>query len=48
MTCKSGRSPANPTRIRQAETGHHLRYNLMASCALVILLFIAITGFLKP
>ena len=36
---------SNEDRIRQGETGHHLRYILMASCALVILLFIAIAGF---
>ncbi|MBV8104490.1 MAG: hypothetical protein JO223_07685 [Hyphomicrobiales bacterium] len=39
---------SNQDRIRQGETGHHLRYILIGSCALVILLFIAITAFLKP
>lgn len=39
---------SNQDQIRQGETGHHLRYILIGSCALVVLLFIAITAFLKP
>jgi hypothetical protein len=39
---------SNEDRIRAGETGHHLRYILLGSCALVIILFIAIAAFLKP
>ena len=39
---------SNQDRIRQGETGHHLRYILIGSCALVILLFIAIAALFKP
>jgi len=39
---------SNQNQIRQGETGHHLRYILMISCALVIVLFVAIAALLKP
>jgi len=39
---------SNQDRIRQGETGHHLRYILIISCALVVVLFVAIAALLKP
>jgi hypothetical protein len=39
---------SNDDQIRAGETGHHLRYILIGSCALVIIRFIAIAAFLKP
>jgi len=39
---------SNQDQIRQGETGHHLRYILIGSCALIIVLFIAIAALLKP
>lgn len=35
----------NEERVRQGETGHHVRYILLASLALVIVLFILIAAF---
>jgi hypothetical protein len=39
---------SNEDQIRAGETGHHLRYILFGSCALVIILFIAIAAFMRP
>jgi hypothetical protein len=39
---------ANKVRVRGGSTGHHVRYVLIASCALVIVLFIAVALFVKP
>jgi hypothetical protein len=38
----------NQVRIRAGSTGHNVRYVLIASCALVIVLFAAIALFVKP
>ena len=38
---------ANQEGVRAGSTGHHVRYVLIASCALVIVLFIAIALFVK-
>ena len=35
---------SNQDQIRQGETGHHLRYILIISCALVVVLFVAKRG----
>jgi hypothetical protein len=39
---------ANKTAVRAGSTGHNVRYVLIASCALVIIAFIAIALFVKP
>jgi hypothetical protein len=39
---------ANKTAVRAGSTGHSVRYVLIASCALVIIAFIAIALFVKP
>ena len=39
---------SNQDQIRQGETGHHLRYILIISCALVVVLFVANAALLKP
>jgi Flp pilus assembly protein TadB len=39
---------ANKTAVRAGSTGHNVRYALIASCALVIIAFIAIALFVKP
>ena len=39
---------ANKTSARAGSTGHNVRYVLIASCALVIIGFIAIALFVKP
>jgi hypothetical protein len=36
---------ANEERVRSGETGHHVRYILLASLALVIVLFLLIAAF---
>ena len=36
---------ANEERVRSGETGHHVRYILLASMALVIVLFLLIAAF---
>ncbi len=38
----------NKTAVRAGATGFHVRYVLIASCALVIIAFIAIALFVKP
>ena len=38
----------NKTAVRAGSTGNNVRYVLIASCALVILAFIAIALFVKP
>jgi hypothetical protein len=38
----------NEERVRQGETGHHVRYILLLSCALVIALFVLIAAFVRP
>jgi hypothetical protein len=38
----------NKEAVRAGSTGHHLRYVLIASCALVIIAFIAVALFVKP
>jgi Flp pilus assembly protein TadB len=37
----------NKERVRAGHTGDHVRYILMASCALVIIAFIAIAFFVR-
>ena len=37
----------NEEAVRAGSTGHHLRYVLIASCALVIIAFIAVALFVK-
>lgn len=39
---------ANKEKVRAGSTGHHLRYMLIASCALVIIAFIAVALFVRP
>jgi hypothetical protein len=39
---------ANKTAIWAGSTGHNVRYVLIASCALVVIAFIAIALFVKP
>jgi hypothetical protein len=39
---------ANKEAVRAGHTGDHLRYVLFASCALVIIAFIAIALFVRP
>jgi hypothetical protein len=39
---------ANKVAVRAGSTGHHVRYVLIASCALVIVGFIIIALFVKP
>ena len=39
---------ANKTAVRAGSTGHNVRYVLIASCALVIIAFIAIALAVKP
>ena len=39
---------ANKEAVRAGHTGDHLRYILIASCALVIIAFIAIALFVRP
>jgi Flp pilus assembly protein TadB len=39
---------ANKTAVRAGSTGNNVRYVLIASCALVIIAFIAIALFVKP
>lgn len=39
---------ANKERIRSGVTGHNVRYVLIASVALVIVLFILIALFVRP
>jgi Flp pilus assembly protein TadB len=38
----------NKVALRAGSTGHHVRYVLIASCALVILAFIIIALFIRP
>jgi hypothetical protein len=38
----------NKVAVRAGSTGHHVRYVLIASCALVILAFIIIALFVRP
>jgi hypothetical protein len=38
----------NKTAVRAGSTGNNVRYALIASCALVIVAFIAIALFAKP
>ena len=38
---------SNQDRVRQGETGHHVRYILIISCVLVIIAFIAIALFVR-
>jgi hypothetical protein len=38
----------NKTAVRAGSTGNNVRYVLIASCALVIIAFIAIALFVKP
>jgi hypothetical protein len=38
----------NKTAVRAGATGFHVRYVLIASCALVIIAFIAIAVLVKP
>jgi hypothetical protein len=40
-------SEANKERARAGETGHHVRYILFGSLALVIVLFIAVAIFVR-
>jgi hypothetical protein len=37
----------NEERIRQGETGHHVRYILFASLALVVVLFILVAAYFR-
>jgi Flp pilus assembly protein TadB len=39
---------ANKEAVRAGSTGHHVRYVLIASCALVIIAFIVIALLVKP
>jgi hypothetical protein len=39
---------ANNEAVRAGHTGDHLRYILIASCALVIIGFIAVAFFVRP
>ncbi len=39
---------SNEERIRQGETGHHVRYILLISITLVIDLFVLIAIFVRP
>ena len=39
---------SNEERIRQGETGHHVRYILLISIALVIVLFALVAIFVRP
>ena len=39
---------ANKEAVRQGHTGDHLRYILIASCALVIIGFIAVALLVRP
>ena len=39
---------ANEEAVRAGSTGHHVRYVLIASCALVIIAFAIITLFVRP
>ena len=39
---------ANKEAVRQGHTGDHLRYILIASCALVIIAFIVIAMVVRP
>ena len=39
---------ANEEAVRAGSTGHHVRYVLIASCALVIIAFILIALLVKP
>jgi hypothetical protein len=39
---------ANKEAVRAGSTGHHVRYVLIISCALVVIGFIAIALFIKP
>ena len=39
---------ANKEAVRAGSTGHHVRYVLIASCALVIIAFAIITLFVRP
>lgn len=39
---------ANKEAVRSGSTGRHVRYVLMASCALVIIAFIAVALSVKP
>ena len=38
---------ANEDRIRAGETGHYVRYMVIVSCALVIVLFVAVAVFVE-
>jgi hypothetical protein len=40
-------SKANKVRVQTGETGHHVRYILFASLALVIVLFIGVAIFIR-
>jgi hypothetical protein len=39
---------SNEEQVRQGETGHHLRYVLLISLALVVILFLLIAAFMRP
>jgi hypothetical protein len=39
---------ANEEAVRSGSTGHHVRYVLIISCALVVIAFIAVALFIKP
>jgi hypothetical protein len=39
---------ANKEAVRAGSTGHHVRYVLIISCALVVIAFIAVALFIKP
>ena len=39
---------SNEERVRQGETGHHVRHILLISVALVIVLFVLIAIFVRP
>jgi hypothetical protein len=38
---------SNQDEVRAGETGHHVRYVLIFSCALVIVLFVAVAVFVR-
>jgi hypothetical protein len=39
---------AREEAVRAGSTGHHVRYVLIVSCALVVIAFIAVALFIKP
>jgi hypothetical protein len=39
---------SNEEQVRQGETGRHVRYVLLISLALVVILFLLIAAFMRP